>query len=107
MRLDCGMPVLVAANKCCHARAMPAGGLDVAAGPPGQIVESNHRQNTDVDGASCATPGVQQQPHTQWLRGHHEIRLSHSRDQERPDTGDTAGICIYMRGSKNDFCSAV
>lgn len=74
----------VAASKCCHALAMPAGGQEEAAGH--EVLEQIEK-----------LPRVDYYPRVDRSRGiascHADpLRFAHRRDQERTDTWDSSGM---------------
>lgn len=85
----------VAASKCCHAAAMPAGGPELAAG-----------SNEDSDRASgpllsarriraAADPARPGRSRSRGLIATCDpLRLAHRRDEKRTDTWNTSGMCI-------------
>lgn len=75
----------VAASKCCHALAMPAGGQEEAAGH--EVVERIenlprvHHRDRVVGPRGIAS------------RHADPLRFAHRRDEERPDTRYSSGTC--------------
>lgn len=90
----------VAASKCCHAAAMPAGGQEPAGG-----------RDKDPDQAQSLLPAPRiraavaadrpANPDRPWSRGFRRtgcdtLRLAHRRDEERTDTWNTSGMYRFF-----------
>lgn len=86
----------VAANKCCHAAAVPAGGPEPAAGHdplPDQTRPLHPAPRT----AAPDCPAYSGRLHPRgFLAGHDSLRLAHRRDEERTNTWNTSGMYRFF-----------
>lgn len=88
----------VAASKCCHAAAMPAGGPEPAAGHdvvPDQADPFLSARRTRT--AAPDRPANLGRPQScGFLAGRDPLRLAHRRDEERTNTWDTSGMYRFF-----------
>ncbi|EZA58321.1 hypothetical protein X777_01278 [Ooceraea biroi] len=98
----------VAASKCCHAAAVPAGGPKLAAGldtDPDQTRSLLPERRTRAADRSANNPD---RPEPRGLvSGCDPLRLAHRRDEERTDTWNTSGTYRFFllyspRGNHED-----
>lgn len=88
----------VAANKCCHAAAVPAGGPEPAAGH--DVVPDQARPLLSAR-ATRAAPDRPVGPAGRlqsrgFLAGRDSLRLAHRRDEERTNTWNTSGMYRFF-----------
>lgn len=96
----------VAASKCCHAAAVPAGGPEPAAGhdvlpdPARPLFPARTTRAAAPD--RPANPGRLQSRGI--LAGRDSLRLAHRRDEERTNTWNTSGMYRFflLGGSGGD-----
>lgn len=88
----------VAANKCCHAAAMPAGGPEPAAGH--NVVPDQARPLLSARATRAAAPdrpaGPGRLQSRGFLAGRDSLRLAHRRDEERTNTWNTSGMYRFF-----------
>lgn len=95
----------VAANKCCHAAAVPAGGQVPAAGhdvvPDQARPLLPARRTRAVAPDRPANPGRPQS--RGFLAGRDPLRLAHRRDEERTNTWNTSGMYrFFLLGTEEE-----
>lgn len=87
----------VAASKCCHAAAMPAGGPHLAAGRNSLSVDSDETTEPLLSSRRTRPAARPVDPDRSRSRGFlstcDSLRLAHRRDEERTDTWNTSGMC--------------
>lgn len=92
----------VAASKCCHAVAMPAGDPEPAAGRKGpyQAQPSLLLSARRTHAVAAAASDRLANPDRPWSRGlisaRDPLRLAHRRDEERTDTWNTSGVYRFF-----------
>lgn len=84
----------VAANKCCHAATMPAGGPEPAAGH--DLVPDQTRPLHFAPAASDCPANSDRLLPRGFLAGHNSLRLAHRRDEERTNTWNTSGMYRFF-----------
>lgn len=88
----------VAASKCCHAAAMPAGGPEPAAGH--DVVPDQAEPLLSARRTRAAAPDRPANPGRPQSRGflaaRDPLRLAHRRDQERTNTWNTSGMYRFF-----------
>lgn len=88
----------VAASKCCHAAAVPAGGPEPAAGHdvvPDQAQPLLSARRTRA--AAPDRPANPGRPQSRgFLAGRNPLRLAHRRDEERTNTWNTSGMYRFF-----------
>jgi len=90
----------VAASKCCHAAAMPAGGQKPAAGRDADPDQAQSLLPAPRIRAAAAAdrPANPDRPWSRGLRrtGCDTLRLAHRRDEERTNTWNTSGMYRFF-----------